>query len=99
MRVRKELFGDVTKLRVDKAKYPLTPSTSDALLDAILEEKPYPINALFTIGTSMIMRDMNTKKVTDALKELELLVVIDVLPIDDANYADYILPDTIFLER
>lgn len=98
-RMPEELFGDVTKLRVDKAKYPLTPSTSDALLDAILEEKPYPIKALFTIGTSMIMRDMNTKKVTDALKKLELLVVIDVLPIDDTNYADYILPDTIFLER
>ncbi|MEM2203732.1 MAG: molybdopterin-dependent oxidoreductase [Sulfolobales archaeon] len=94
-----ELFGDVDRPRVDRAKYPLTPSTSDAVLDAILEEKPYPIKALFVMGTSMIMRDMNTKKVIEALKKLDLLVVIDVLPIDDIDYADYVLPDTIFLER
>ncbi|MDM7275802.1 MAG: molybdopterin-dependent oxidoreductase, partial [Thermoprotei archaeon] len=94
-----ELFGDVTKPRVDKAKYALTPSTFDAVLDAILKEEPYPIKALFVMGTSPILRDMNVKKVIEAYKKLDLLVVIDVLPIDDVDYADYVLPDTIFLER
>ncbi len=94
-----ELFGDVTQPRVDRAKYKLTPAQFDAVLDAILEEKPYPVKALFVIGTSPLMRDMNTRKVIEAYKKLELLVVIDILPTDDAGYADYVLPDTIFLER
>ncbi|MFN4046023.1 MAG: molybdopterin dinucleotide binding domain-containing protein, partial [Acidilobaceae archaeon] len=94
-----ELFGDVTKTRVDRAKYKITPSNFDAALDAILDEKPYPIKAVFIIGSSLIMREANVKKVIEALKKLELFVVIDVLPIDDVDYADYVLPDTIFLER
>ena len=98
-RMPEELFGDVTKTRVDRAKYPLTPSTFDAVLDAILEEKPYPIKALFVIGTSPMGRDANTKKVIEAYKKLDLLVVIDIMPTDDTDYADYVLPDTTFLER
>ncbi|MDM7275337.1 MAG: molybdopterin-dependent oxidoreductase, partial [Thermoprotei archaeon] len=98
-RMPEELFGDVTKPRVDKAKYKLTPATFDAVLDAILKEDPYPVKALFIIGTSPIARDMNTSKVLEAYKKLELLVVIDILPTDDVDYADYVLPDTIFLER
>ena len=94
-----EMFGDVTKTRVDKARYPLTPATFDAVLDAILEEKPYPIKALFLIGTNPLLRDMNTRKIIEAYKKLDLLVVIDIMPTDDADYADYILPDTTFLER
>ncbi|MEM1640180.1 MAG: molybdopterin-dependent oxidoreductase [Acidilobaceae archaeon] len=98
-RMPEELFGDVGALRVDRAKYRLTVSSFDAVLDAIIREDPYPIKALFLIGTSPIMRDMNTKKVIEAYNKLELLVVIDVLPQDDVDYADYVLPDTIFLER
>lgn len=94
-----EMFGDVRVTRVDRAKYKLTTATFDAVLDAILTGEPYPIKALFIIGTSPIMRDMNTAKVIEAYKKLDLLVVIDILPTDDVDYADYVLPDTIFLER
>ncbi|MEM4962064.1 MAG: molybdopterin-dependent oxidoreductase [Acidilobaceae archaeon] len=98
-RMPEELFGDVGAPRVDRVKYRLTPATFDAILDAIIKEDPYPIKALFVIGTSPIMRDMNTSKVIEAYKKLDLLVVIDILPQEDVDYADYVLPDTIFLER
>ncbi len=94
-----ELFGDVGVKRVDKAKYPLTPATFDAVLDAILTGDPYPVKALFVIGTTPLHRDMDADKVREAFRKLDLLVVIDVLPQDTADYADYILPDTMFLER
>lgn len=94
-----ELFADVRVTRVDKAKYKATPATFDAVLDAILTGDPYPIRALFVIGTTITHRDMGVDKIREALKKLDLLVVIDVLPQDIVDYADYVLPDTIFLER
>ncbi|MGC8909636.1 MAG: molybdopterin-dependent oxidoreductase [Fervidicoccaceae archaeon] len=94
-----EMFADSTQKRVDQLKYKLTLGTFDAVLDAILKDDPYPIRALFVIGTTPILRDMNASKVIEAYKKLDLVVFINVLYQDDADYADYILPDTTFLER
>jgi len=94
-----EMLGDATQKRVDQLKYKLTLGTFDAVLDAILKDDPYPIRALFIIGTTPILRDMNASKVIQAYKKLDLVVFINVLYQDDADYADYILPDTIFMER
>lgn len=94
-----EMFADATQKRVDQLKYKLTLGTFDAVLDAILKDDPYPIRALFVIGTTPILRDMNASKVIQAYNKLDLLVFINVLYQDDADYADYILPDTSFLER
>jgi thiosulfate reductase/polysulfide reductase chain A len=94
-----ELFGDVGAPRVDRAKYRVTPATFDAVLDAILTGDPYPIRALFVIGTTPIHRDMDVDKIKEALGKLDLLVVIDILPQDIVDYADYVLPDTTYLER
>lgn len=98
-RMPEELFGDIRATRVDRVRYPETVSTFDEVFNAIIRGEPYPIRALFVIGTSPMVREMSTNKVIEAYKKLDLLVVIDVLPTDDVDYADYVLPDTIFLER
>ncbi len=85
--------------RVDTLKYPEAPSSFDALLDAIIEEKPYPIKALFIVATSPFHRDVNTEKLKKALEKLELVVSIDILPQDHIDWSDYVLPDLMFLER
>ncbi len=85
--------------RIDKLKYPAAPDVFDAILDAILTGQPYPVKALIIVGTDPFTRDANTQKLIEALKKLDLVVVIDVLPNDGVDWADYVLPDTIFLER
>lgn len=85
--------------RIDTLKYPAVPNVFDAVLDAILEEKPYPVKALFIVGTEPFTRDVNIEKLKKALQALDLVVVIDVVPNDSVDWADYVLPDNIFLER
>ena len=89
----------ITAKRIDTLKYPAVPHVFDAVLDAVLEGKPYPVKALIIVGTEPFTRDANTEKLKKALKALDLVVVIDVVPNDSADWADYVLPDNIFLER
>jgi anaerobic selenocysteine-containing dehydrogenase len=65
----------------------------------VLEGKPYPVKALIIVGTEPFTRDVNTEKLKKALKALDLVVVIDVVPNDSVDWADYVLPDNVFLER
>ncbi|MFN7106116.1 MAG: molybdopterin dinucleotide binding domain-containing protein, partial [Pyrobaculum sp.] len=85
--------------RVDRAVYPEAVSQFDAVLDAVIEEKPYPVKALFIVATSPIHRDINHEKLFKALEKLELVVTIDILPQDHVDWSDYVLPDLMFLER
>jgi thiosulfate reductase/polysulfide reductase chain A len=85
--------------RLDRLLYPLTTSTFDAVYEAILTGQPYPVKALFTVGTSPLQRDTRYHMALEALKKLELVVAIDILPQDHIDYAHYVLPDLMFLER
>ncbi len=85
--------------RLDRLLYPLTVSTFDAVYEAILTGQPYPVKALFTVGTSPLQRDARYHMALEALKKLELVVAIDILPHDHMDYAHYVLPDLMFLER
>jgi thiosulfate reductase / polysulfide reductase chain A len=85
--------------RIDTLTYPESNGTFDAVYSAIAEGKPYPVRALFTVGTTLFYRDANTERVKNALKKLDLLVVQDILPQETCDYADYVLPASYFLER
>lgn len=85
--------------RIDTVTYPESNGTFDAVYTAILEAKPYPVRALFTVGTTLFYRDANTERVKKALAALDLLVVQDILPHEVCDYADYVLPASYFLER
>ncbi|MEM0197362.1 MAG: molybdopterin-dependent oxidoreductase [Fervidicoccaceae archaeon] len=94
-----DMFANAADKRVDQLKYPLTLGTFDAVMDAIIKGDPYPIKALFVIGTAPMHRDMDLNKVIKAYENLELMVFINILYQDDVDYADYVLPDTTFMER
>lgn len=85
--------------RVDEMKYPETNGTFDAVLDAILTGEPYPIKALFIVGSTIFQRDTNTKRVEEALKKLELIVTNEILAQEHTDWSDYVLPAEMFLER
>lgn len=83
--------------RLDMQKYPLAVSTFNTVYDAILAGEN--IKALFIIGSAPLQRDPNYQRAVEALKKLELVVAIDIFPQDHVDYAHYILPDLMFLER
>lgn len=67
--------------------------------DAILGENPYPVKAMLAWGSNPLAWAPNTKHVYEALKALELLVVVDYWKTPTAALADYILPAADSLER
>lgn len=69
------------------------------LPEIILTGKPYPIGALIVNHANPALSLPNTQKAEDALRKLELLVVIDVQMSETAQLAHYILPESSYLER
>lgn len=69
-----------------------------ATVDAILSDKPYPIKALLVQGGNPVVTVANTNRLIDALKKLDLLVVMDIFMTRTANFADIVLPASTFLE-
>lgn len=84
------------------AEYPLA-SASDGIVqllpEIILSGKPYPIRGLVVNHHNPVLSLPNTGKVVQALKKLDLLVVIDVQWSETAELAHYILPESSYLER
>lgn len=66
---------------------------------AILSGKPYPVRAMITLSSNPMVTQANTKLVYEALKSLDLYVVVDFFMTPSAQLADYVLPSTSYLER
>ena len=69
------------------------------LVKATATAQPYPIKAWIVYGQNIfesIPQKPNTRK---AIEQLDLMVVVDVLPGEQADYADIVLPSTTFLEH
>lgn len=83
---------------LDKVYYPEGSGTFSAIFDAIHSKEPYPVRGVFITGSTMFHREANSARLVDALNALELVVVQDILPHEIIDYADYVLPSTMFLE-
>ncbi len=69
------------------------------LYRAMITGKPYPIKAMITMSSNPMVTQANTKLVYQALKKLDLYVVVDFFMTPCAELADYVLPATSWLER
>ncbi|MBI4331451.1 MAG: molybdopterin-dependent oxidoreductase [Chloroflexi bacterium] len=69
------------------------------LPDIILSANPYPISALVVDGCNPVLSLPDRARVTRALEKLDLLVVIDVQGTETSELADYVLPESTYLER
>ncbi|MDR1701199.1 MAG: molybdopterin-dependent oxidoreductase, partial [Sporomusaceae bacterium] len=67
--------------------------------DAILKEEPYPIKAIICWSSNPMIWAANVKHVYEALKAVELLVVVEYWKTPTAALADYIFPAADSLER
>lgn len=66
---------------------------------AVLTGSPYPMRGMITLSSNPMVTVANTKLVYEALKKLDLYVVMDFFMTPSGQLADYVLPATTYLER
>jgi anaerobic selenocysteine-containing dehydrogenase len=69
------------------------------LADEILTPGDRRVRALFVTGGNPLLTMANGNRLREAFENLELLVVLDILPSETASVAHYVLPCTSPLER
>lgn len=70
-----------------------------SLPDAILTDEPYPIKAMIVSASNPLSTWPDTRKVEQALRKLDLLVVFDLFMTQTAGLADIVIPAASFMER
>lgn len=81
-------------------KHPFAHETiTTGIREATLTGAPYPIKGWFVYATNLLNALPNEADTIRAIKELELLVVVDVVPSEIAGWADVVLPECVYLER
>lgn len=68
-------------------------------LDAALDGEPYKLHGIVMTRSNPVMTINDSKRVSEALKALDLVVCIDVYLSDTAQFADIVLPESTYLER
>jgi anaerobic selenocysteine-containing dehydrogenase len=100
---------EAKKLGVDQGYFPSTDLWDSIVhkpvevrpqhvLTAILEEKPYPVKVLGVFGSNPLLTWSNSKRVYQALKAIDFLVVADLVMTPTAAMADIVLPAASYLE-
>jgi thiosulfate reductase/polysulfide reductase chain A len=72
---------------------------TNGLIDATLAGKPYPIKAWIVYGQNVLESIPQQQRTLKAIEQLEFLAVVDVMPMNQINYADLVLPEATYLER
>ena len=68
------------------------------VLTAILEEKPYAVKVLGVFGSNPLLTWSNSRRVYEAFKAVDFLVVTDLVMTPTAALADIVLPAASYLE-
>jgi thiosulfate reductase / polysulfide reductase chain A len=97
-------FPEPKRGRADGAgtRFPLAPEelgVTNGLIDATLSGNPYPLKAWIVYGQNLLESIPQPARTIEAIGKLDLMVVVDVLPVDQIRYADLVLPEATYLER
>ena len=97
-------FPESGRGRADGAgtRFPLASEelgVTNGLIDATLSGDPYPIKAWIVYGQHVLESIPQRERTLEAIKKLDLLVVVDVMPVEQVKYADIVLPEATYLER
>jgi thiosulfate reductase/polysulfide reductase chain A len=72
---------------------------SHTLIRATISGKPYPIKGWIVYGQNILESIPQRQNTLKAIEQLEFMAVVDVLPVEQTNYADLVLPEATYLER
>ncbi len=97
-------FPKPARERADGAgtRYPLASEEQGltmGLVEATLTAKPYPIKGWIVYGQNVLESIPRREQTLKAIANLDLMVVVDVLPVEQTQYADLVLPEATYLER
>jgi len=73
--------------------------TTTSIREASITGKPHPIKGWFIYGSNLMKTLPGKQDTIKALQALDLVVAIDILPMDITNWADVVLPECTYLER
>ena len=90
---------DIFHSRVGNTRNFLGALPSPLMADEILEPGDDRVRAMFVLSGNPMLTNTNSAKMAKALEALDLLVCIDIVRNETAEFADYILPGTHFAER
>lgn len=83
--------------------FPLATEESQGLTQELVEAtrsgKPYPVKAWIVYGQNVLESIPQRQRTLQAIDQLEFLAVVDVVPVEQTNYADLVLPEATYLER
>ena len=85
-----------------EGKYPLAAiNVSNAMIDASHPDNTSDkkIKGWIVVGTNLINTIPDTNRTIEAIKNQDLVVVVDTMPMEIAGWADVILPECTYLER
>ncbi|MDI1248057.1 MAG: molybdopterin-dependent oxidoreductase [Lacunisphaera sp.] len=81
-------------------KYPFAhEAITTGIRDATITGQPYPIKGWMVYATNLLHALPNEAETIRAIQQLDLLVVVDVIPSEIAGWADVVLPESTYLER
>jgi thiosulfate reductase/polysulfide reductase chain A len=94
-------LGPSGKARADGArtKFLRGATAMQELIEPMLTGQPYPIQALIVYGTNLLNTIPNPQRTLEALKKLDFVLAIDVLPQEHVAWADVVFPEATSLER
>ncbi len=88
--------------RVDNPgrRYPFADAAlTTGIREATITGEPYPIKAWLVYATNLVESLPAREETIRAIQELDLLVIVDVVPSEIAGWADVVLPEAVYLER
>ena len=104
-KLTEQKFPKISVPRFDKVGTPDFPlpdpnhGVPQRLPQAILNEDPYPIKAMIAYRFEPLGSIPDTNQMKRALDKLDLIVAIDINYSDIAWHADFVLPESTYLER
>ena len=93
--------GPSGKARADGARdsFMRGATAMQELIPPMITGEPYPIKGLIVYGVNLLNSLPDTERTIEALKALDFVLVIDVLPQEHVAWADVVLPEATSLER
>jgi anaerobic selenocysteine-containing dehydrogenase len=89
----KKLSPESKQKMIGASKYKLsTTIQSRELINTVLTEKPYPIKALFIMGSNLLIGHSDCLRMAQALRKIDFIVATDLFMTPTTQFADIVLP-------
>ncbi|MFV9672748.1 MAG: molybdopterin-containing oxidoreductase family protein [Acidimicrobiia bacterium] len=94
-------LGPTGKARADGARETFLrgPTAMQELIDPMITDDPYRIAGLMIYGVNLLNSVPIPSRTIEALKKLDFVLAVDVLPQEHVAWADVVFPEATFLER